>query len=106
MVICFRSVIYFVLVLQLECQGLSIDLQKSTLDYCLVKVDSVFLSLEVDYHYCHLVVLEIVVFLEVEVVMEVIQYPQSCFSMLELVEIVECSLSFRLLNHPSCRIPQ
>ena len=106
MVICFRSVTYFVLVLRLADQGLSIDLQRSTLDCFLVKVDSVVLSLEVDYHYCHLVTLECVVLLEVEVVMEVIQDPQNALSVLKLLEVVECSVSLRLLNHPSCRIPQ
>ena len=59
------------LVVSLAYQGLSIDLQRLTLDCSLEMVDSEVLNLEVSHYHHHLVVLECVVFLEVEVVLEV-----------------------------------
>ena len=66
-----QSVTYFELVLRLANRDQSIGLQRSVLDCFLVKEDAVVL-LEAYHHHCHLVMLEDVDVLEVEVVEEVI----------------------------------
>ena len=77
-VLCFLSVIYFLLVVLSAYQDRSIDLQRSALDCSLEMVDSEVLSLEVSHCDHHLVALECVVLLEVEVVLEVILCLLDC----------------------------
>ena len=69
-----RSVTCFVLVSQLEDQDQSIDLQKSIVECSLELEVAEVLGLETYHHRCHLVMLEVVVVLDLEVeVVEVVK---------------------------------
>ena len=106
MVTWFQSATCFVLVAVLANQDLSTDPQGSVLVYFLEKVESVVLSLEVDYPCRHLVSLELLDHLEVEVVMEAIQNLLHSVSVSELLDVVVCFSNYHLLIHLSYRIPQ
>ena len=69
-----RSVTCFVLVSQLEDQDQSIDLQRSIVECFLELEVAVVQGLETYHHRCHLVMLEVVVVLDLEVeVVEVVK---------------------------------
>ena len=69
-----QSVTCFVLVSQLEDQDQSIDLQKSIVECFLELEVAEVLGLETYHHRCHLVMLEVVVVLDLEVeVVEVVK---------------------------------
>ena len=106
MVTWFRSATCFVLVVVLANQDLSTDPQGSVLVYFLEKVESVVLSLEVDYPCRHLVSLELLDHLEVEVVMEAIQNLLHSVSVSELLDVVVCFSNYHLLIHSGYKIPQ
>ena len=69
-----QSVTCFVLVSQLEDQDQNIDLQESVVEYYLELEVAEVLGLETYHHRCHLVMLEVVVVLDLEVeVVEVVK---------------------------------
>ena len=83
-----RSVTCFVLVLQLEDQDPSIGLQRSIVE-CFLELEVVVVqSLETYHHHCHLVKLEVVVVLEVEVVEVVKEVNLHFLSFSLLLEIL------------------